>query len=281
MENAKVWAEIKKDCFTPEAKAFGVVPPKGILLIGVPGCGKSLFAKALANIFKRPLLRMDMASVKDKWVGGSEGRMKEALSMSEAVSPCVLWIDEIEKAFGGAGSGDTHEVTTSIFGMLLTWMVEKKGDVILVATANNISALRPELISRFSSQFWVGLPDGVQRLDAIKIHLKKNGRPANLFTDAQLAEAVVLTKGFSGREIEAAVQDSINRAWHKKHVQVQVEDLVEAVKNIRPASKVKAAEIEALIRAKEQMGVLDASINHDPVTSTSEGSRKINKGVAG
>jgi SpoVK/Ycf46/Vps4 family AAA+-type ATPase len=127
----------------------------------------------------------------------------------------------------------------------------------------------------------VGLPDGVQRLDAIKIHLKKNGRPANLFTDAQLAEAVVLTKGFSGREIEAAVQDSINRAWHKKHVQVQVEDLVEAVKNIRPASKVKAAEIEALIRAKEQMGVLDASIYHDPVTSTSEGSRKINKGVAG
>jgi ATP-dependent 26S proteasome regulatory subunit len=284
LEIAKDWANNQKDCFTPEAKAFGVKPPKGILLLGLAGCGKSLLSKALATSFGRPLLRLDMSNIMDKWVGGSESKMKACLETAEAVSPCILWMDEIEKGLAGNSGGagqEGHEVTRRIFGMLLTWIEEKKKDVILVATANSISNLPPELISRFSTSFWVDLPDRVQRPEIVKIHLKKVGRPADLFTEEQLEEITRLTENFNGREIEAAVKDSVARAWSKRHPQIQIDDLVDAVKAVAPIAVVKKAEFEALRTQARNMGTKPASISHEAATSTNK-SRKINTtGVAG
>lgn len=276
LEIAKQWALTQKDCFTPEAKTFGVRPPKGILLLGLAGCGKSLLAKVLATVFGRPLLRLDMGNIMDKWVGGSEGKMKQCLDTAESVSPCILWIDEIEKGLAGNSGGgqEGHEVTRRLFGMLLTWVVEKKKDVILVATANDISSLPPELISRFSTSFWVDLPDAIQRKEIIKIHLKKVGRPADLFTDAQLVEIIGLTDNFNGRELEAAIQDSVARAWSNRHSQIQVEDLVEAIKAIAPIAVVKKTEFNALREQARKMGTRNASITHEPTTKTI--SRKVN-----
>ena len=159
--------------------------------------------------------------------------------------------------------------------MLLTWVVEKKKDVILVATANNISSLPPELISRFSTSFWVDLPDAVQRKEIIKIHLKKAGRSADLFTDTQLVEIIRLTENFNGREIEAAVLDSVARAWSKRHSQIQVEDLADAITAIAPIAVVKKAEFNALRKQALDMGTRNASIVHEVVSKTT-GTRKVN-----
>ncbi|MBE3145478.1 MAG: AAA family ATPase [Planctomycetes bacterium] len=283
LEIAKEWTLTQKDCFTSEAKTFGVRPPKGVLLLGVAGCGKSLLSKAIATAFNRPLLRLDMSNIMDKWVGGSETKMKLCLDTAEAVAPCVLWIDEVEKGLAGNSGGgqEGHEVTRRVFGMLLTWLVEKKADVILVATANSISSLPPELISRFSTSFWVDLPDSVQRKEIIKIHLKKNGRKETLFTDAQLNSIVQLTQHYNGREIENAIIDSIARAWNKRHPNIQVEDLIEAVKAISPINLVKKAEVDALRTQAKNMGTKPASISHDEPASATSG-RKVNvDGVAG
>lgn len=162
--------------------------------------------------------------------------------------------------------------------MLLTWLVEKRADVILVATANNIGSLPPELISRFSVSFWVDLPDAVQRMEIIKIHLKKVGRRANLFTDAQLKPLVDRTKDYSGREIEAAIVDSVSRAFFKKHSEIQVDDLMEAVEAISPTAIVKRDEMIRLREQAKTMGTKNASINHDEPTSQADGGRRIVRG---
>lgn len=283
MEIAKAWAENERECFSPEARAALIEASKAIFLVGEPGTGKSLFAKVLANVFRRNLLRLDLANVRDMYLGQSEAKMKDALATASAMSPCVLWIDEIDKGFGGASSDSAHEVTKSILGQLLTWMVESKSDVILVATANSIRSLPPELISRFSSLFWVGLPDSVQRLQAIRIHLRKRERTEN-FSAEDIAEIVTLTKDFSGREIENAVKAAMKIGWVRSHTRTVIaEDFKKAVAGIKPASKVKAEALRQIKEDKENMGILDASINHDAPTSTSKtGNRKINtSGVAG
>jgi SpoVK/Ycf46/Vps4 family AAA+-type ATPase len=288
LEIVKEWIINRKNSFTPEARAFGVIPPRALLFLGIAGCGKSLLSKAIALALGRPLLRMDMSRIMDKWVGGSEGNMRACLEMAEAVSPAILWMDEIEKGLAGnsGGSGqEGHEVTRRVFGMLLTWLQEKKKDVILVATANSISSLPPELISRFSASFWVDLPDAIQRKEIIKIHLKKVGRSPTLFTEAQLDEVVRMTEHFNGRELEGAVQDSITRAFSKGHSQVKIEDLKEAAADVTPVSLVKKTELDALRRQAKDMGTKEASIKHESAAPTSgSGSRKVNinpNGTAG
>jgi SpoVK/Ycf46/Vps4 family AAA+-type ATPase len=193
------------------------------------------------------------------------------------MAPAVLWIDEIEKGMAGnSGTGqEGHEVTRRVFGMLLTWVVEKKKDVILVATANSIQSLPPELISRFSTIFWVDLPDAVQRKEIIKIHLKKRGRKADLFSDAQLAEVIRLTENYSGREIEAAVIDSVARAWKNRHREIQIEDLIDAVKAITPTAIVKKAEMDHIRDQAKNLGCRPASIVHEAAPTT-QGTRKVN-----
>ena len=168
LENLKSWLNRKKKVFSnlDEARKFGVDMPKGVLIAGIPGCGKSLSAKATASLFELPLLRLDMGRLLGKYVGESEANMRKAIRLAEATSPCVLWIDELEKAFAGiGGDGSGAEVTTRLFGSFLTWLQEKESPVFVVATANDITKLPPELLrkGRFDEIFYVGLPQKEER----------------------------------------------------------------------------------------------------------------------
>ena len=184
LENLKEWFVRKAKVYKNmnRAKAYGVDMPKGVLIAGVPGCGKSLNAKAAANLFEVPLLRLDMGRLMGKYVGESEGNLRNAIALAEAISPCVLWIDELEKAFAGiGGGGGGAEVTTRLFGNFLTWMQEKDSPTFVVATANDITKLPPELLrkGRFDEIFYVGLPNDQEREKIFQIHVAKR-RPQDL-----------------------------------------------------------------------------------------------------
>ena len=214
LENLKEWLQRKAKIFANLDKAikFGVDVPKGIMIIGMPGCGKSLTAKATASLFEIPLVRLDVGRLLGKYVGESENNMRKALKLSEAISPCVLWIDEIEKAFAGVGSDGGNEVTTRLFGQFLTWMQEKENTVFIVATANDISHIPPEFMrkGRFDELFFVDLPNGEERRKIIDIHLKKRRKwNKNIDSIALIKE----TDGFNGADIEAVVKDTIEAAF--------------------------------------------------------------------
>lgn len=178
LENLKEWLYKKEIIFNQLDKVtkFGVDIPKGIMIVGMPGCGKSLAAKATAKLFEIPLVRLDVGRLLGKYIGESEQNMRKALKLSEAISPCVLWIDEIEKAFSGVGgSGGGSDVTTRLFGQFLTWMQEKENTVFIVATANDISKIPAEFLrkGRFDELFYVDFPNDEERRKIIEIHLKK------------------------------------------------------------------------------------------------------------
>lgn len=205
LENLKEWFIRKAKVFKnmDKAREYGVDVPKGVLIAGVPGCGKSLNAKAAASLFEVPLLRLDMGRLMGKYVGESEGNLRKAISLAEAISPCVLWIDELEKAFAGIGeSGGGAEVTTRLFGNFLTWMQEKSSSVFVVATANNITKLPPELLrkGRFDEIFYVGLPNPKEREKIFRIHIEK--RRKQDIEDIDIKTLVNKTDGFSGADIE-------------------------------------------------------------------------------
>lgn len=184
MDILKEWLKRKSKIFKNMARAetYGVDIPKGVLTAGIPGCGKSLNAKAAASLFEVPLLRLDMGRLMGKYVGESEANLRNAISLAEAISPCVLWVDELEKAFAGiGGTGGSAEVTTRLFGNFLTWMQEKSSPAFVVATANDITRLPPELLrkGRFDELFYVGLPKEPEREKIFEIHIHKR-RPQDL-----------------------------------------------------------------------------------------------------
>ncbi len=213
LENLKQWltqrAQIVREL--ERASALGVKTPKGVLIAGMPGCGKSLTAKVAAQLFQLPLLRLDIGSLLGKYVGESEHNMRRALSMAETISPCVLWIDELEKAFVGLGSGNASEVTARLLGYFLTWMQEKTGAVFVIATANNISALPPELLrkGRFDEVFYVGFPNAAERRSILEIQLRR----AEPGQGIQLDELVGLCRDYSGADIENAVNEARTNAF--------------------------------------------------------------------
>lgn len=213
LENLKQWltqrAQIIREL--ERASALGVKTPKGVLIAGMPGCGKSLTAKVAAQLFQLPLLRLDIGSLLGKYVGESEHNMRRALSMAETISPCVLWIDELEKAFVGLGSGNASEVTARLLGYFLTWMQEKTGAVFVIATANNISALPPELLrkGRFDEVFYVGFPNAAERRRILEIQLRR----AEPGQGIQLDELVGLCRDYSGADIENAVNEARTNAF--------------------------------------------------------------------
>lgn len=213
----KSWLSKKAVIFQTVNKAvdYGVDMPKGVLICGIPGCGKSLTAKVTASMFKIPLLRLDIGRIMGMYVGESEANLRNAISLAEAVSPCVLWVDELEKAFAGV-NGFGHEVTIRMFGTLLTWMQEKNTPVFVVATANDISQLPAELLrkGRFDDIFYVDLPDLEERKSIIDIHIKKR-RPLDIskINTQALAER---TKGFSGADLESVVVEAIEMAYVSK-----------------------------------------------------------------
>lgn len=234
LENLKKWlrrkAAVLKD--VEKAAAFGVDMPKGLLVAGVPGCGKSLNAKAAASLFQIPLLRMDMGRLMGKYVGESEANMRKAIRLAEAISPCVLWVDELEKAFSGIGNSDGGaDVTTRLFGNFLTWMQEKESAVFVVATANDISKLPPELMrkGRFDEIFYVGLPNREERKKIFEIHIgKRRKQDLGGISVDKLADS---TDGYSGADIEGVVRESIEKAYAEGRGKLCMEDITEVIRN--------------------------------------------------
>lgn len=209
MANLRAYLEHHAAIFRNEeaAAAFGVDVPRGVLIAGMPGCGKSLAAKSAAIEFGVPLLRLDMGSVMDKFVGGSERKLREALATADAVSPCVLWIDEIEKAFAGIGSSSDGGTATRLFGHFLTWMAEKRTSVFVVATANDVTNLPPELMrrGRFDELFSVDLPTHDECRQILEVHLKRRRFNVGDKVADEIAD-VVSERGYAGADIESLVK---------------------------------------------------------------------------
>lgn len=262
LENLKTWLTRKAAIFANLDKAmkFGVDVPKGIMIIGMPGCGKSLTAKATASLFGLPLVRLDVGRLLGKYVGESEENMRRALSLSEAISPCVLWIDEIEKAFAGVGQeGGGSDVTTRLFGHFLTWMQEKENTVFIVATANDISRIPPEFLrkGRFDELFFVDLPNGGERRSILEIHLKKRGKWNK---DIDSIALIQETEGFNGADLEAVVKDAIETAFLDGKTALTTEDLLRAVKDTKSISSTLKDKIEQIKDTVSRIDIKPASI---------------------
>jgi len=249
MEDLKDWLEKRKQAYNFRAQLWKLPEPKGLLLLGVPGCGKSLTAKCIASLWNMPLLRLDIGKVFEGTVGSSEDNIRRAIATAEAVAPCVLWIDEIEKGLSGVqSSGATDGGTTSrIFSTILTWMQEKTKPVFVVATANDVSLLPPELLrkGRFDEIFFVDLPNEEDRKSIFSIHLEKKGQKSKDFGLEKLAEKSV---GFNGAEIEECVNEAMFAAYteNPNEPKLQIKHLLDAIKDTIPLSKTMKDKIERL-----------------------------------
>ncbi|HOU43283.1 MAG TPA: AAA family ATPase [Anaerolineaceae bacterium] len=238
----KEWLRLRERAFTQEARAYGLPAPKGIALIGIPGTGKSLTAKMIGGLWRLPLLRLDVGALFGSLVGESEERTRRALQVAETVAPCVVWIDEVEKALahGGLDSG----TSTRVFGTILTWMQEKTSPCFVVATANDIASLPPELLrkGRFDEIFFLDLPTQAERKEIFTVHLRKRNRiPADYDLD-QLAAA---TGGYVGAEIEQAIIDAMYLGFYENR-EFSTADILAAIKRQVPLSISQRETIEAL-----------------------------------
>lgn len=242
----KDWLIKRAVALTPEAQAFGLPAPKGILMLGVQGCGKSLCAKAVSSQWRLPLLRFDMGRMFGSLVGSSEENTRRAIAVAESVAPAILWVDEIDKAFAGSrGSGATDGGTTArVFGTFLTWLSEKTAPVFVVATANDISELPPELLrkGRLDEIFFVDLPSGSEREDIFRIHLVRRGRDAAAFDLPALADA---SKDFSGAEIEQAVISALFEAFYQG-TDLTTEHVLNELRQTVPLSRTMSEQINRL-----------------------------------
>ncbi|WP_272687000.1 AAA family ATPase [Providencia sp. PROV149] len=271
LENLKSWLHRRSQifCRLGEAVTAKIQTPKGVLIAGMPGCGKSLTAKAAASLFQLPLLRLDIGSLLGKYVGESENNMRRALTMAESVSPCILWIDELEKAFVGMNNGSGSEVSSRLFGYFLTWMQEKTGSVFVIATANNITVLPPELLrkGRFDEVFYVGFPNAAERGAILDIHLKgtglmlKAGERSKLVTkcrdfagaDIQNAvneakESVFLdSRELNFKELEFAIEQTVPLRETLREQVAKYEELFEKLK-LKPASTIEGLSVAQMLR---------------------------------
>ncbi len=242
LERLKSWLKQRRPAFTGDISAAHLDSPKGIMLLGIQGCGKSLAAKATAGIFGVPLLRLDFGAIYDKYHGETERKLRESLKTADVMAPCVLWIDEIEKGIAGRG-GETG-TTQRVLGTFLTWMAERKSQVFIVATANDIATLPPELVrkGRFDEIFFVDLPTVKIRASILAIHLSSRDQSLANFDVAQLAKAM---KGFSGAEIEQAVVSALYAA-HAKGEPLSNAHILGEISRTRPLSVVMREKIAAM-----------------------------------
>ncbi len=245
------WCSEKKELLTPEKRDvlldMGLRPPRGILLVGVPGCGKSLSAKSIAASWKLPLYRLDFATVQGSYVGQSERQLKEAFNMAEAVSPCVLWIDEIEKGLSGANSsGGDGGVSTRMVGQFLFWLQECTKMVFVVATANDVSKLPPELLrrGRFDEIFFVDLPSAEERESIMNLYMRKYLKLN--FSGPFAEELIDLTDGFSGADLESTIRDLAYRRVSNPEMQLTESAIRKAFNNVVPLSRTSPEQIEAI-----------------------------------
>jgi len=243
LDNLKRWLQAAGLANTQDAQAYGMKPARGVLTVGVPGCGKSLTAKMVSSLWNVPLLRLDVGALFGGLVGQSEEQTRDALKIARAVAPCILWIDEIEKALGSGGGEQDGGTSSRVLGSILTWMEENTGSGVFVfATANDIGKLRPELIRRFSEKFFVDLPTADERATILNIHLHKAKRdPADFDVDA-VAEAMV---DFTGAEVEETVQQALWRAF-PEHRDIDTDDLLTVAAETVPLVTTMREQIEAM-----------------------------------
>ncbi len=260
LENLKHWLAQRRGAWDPEAKQFGLEPPKGVIILGVQGCGKSLCARAVAGEWKLPLVKFDTAAVYDKYIGETEKRIQKVFKVAEGLAPCVLWIDELEKVFAGSGPDSASAdagVSSRLLASFLSWMQDRKAPVFVAATCNNVTVLPPELIrkGRFDELFFVDLPNTIERKEIFWIQLTRRKRnPADYDLDRVAAAA----KGFSGAEIESAVQTALYAAFSRKQ-ELKTEDLLSALSSTVPLSTTRAEEIAELRRWAQQRAVWASS----------------------
>lgn len=238
LDNLKSWLNRRKQSFSEDAKNYGLETPRGVLLLGLPGTGKSLAAKAVANAWQLPLLRLDMGKIYGGIVGQSEENMRQALQLAETLSPSILWVDEIEKGLSGMqSSGSTDGGTTArVLGSFLTWMQEKEKPVFVVATANNIAQLPPELLrkGRVDEIFFVDLPVETDRVEILNIHLKNRDRLDD-FSHPEIQELAIISQGFTGAELEEAVKEAMFLSFDAGRA-LAFEHLKKAIQNTSPLS---------------------------------------------
>jgi len=244
----KEWLQKRAMAYSRAARIYGLPSPKGVLLVGVPGTGKSLTAKAVGNFWGKPLLRLDVGRLYGSLVGETEERLRRALEIIEGVAPAVLWIDEIEKAFAGATgpSGDSG-VSRRVFGSVLTWLQEKSADVFVVATANDISSLPPEMLrkGRFDELFFIDLPTAGERKAILEVLLRKYSRePDGLITD----ELVAKLERYTGAEIEQVIVEALYSAFHDSQRELTSQDLGKSAREITPIADQMRTQIDALRR---------------------------------
>ena len=278
LEGLKEWLKSKAQVFRrlDEAKKFGVDTPKGVLLVGMPGCGKSLAAKASARLFNVPLLRLDIGRLLGKYVGESEHNMRVALKTAESISPCILWIDEIEKAFAGINQdGGASDITKRLFGQFLTWLQEKENTVFVVATANDITAFPPEFLrkGRFDEVFFIDFPNEEEREKIFKIHLEKRGKLNDKIDIKKLAKE---TMGYCGSDIEEVVKMTVETVFNVEDIEneedskLTTQDLLDSIKSIDSLSNILADKIKVLKDGYDKFKIKSASKKITPTQRIKE-----------
>lgn len=252
LENLKRWLKKRNKSWLESAQKYGLPSPKGVLITGVPGCGKSLISKAISAMWQLPLLRLDIGKIFSGIVGSSEENMRKAIKTAEAIAPSILWIDEIEKGFSGLHSNGDSGTASRIFGHFLTWMQEKTKPVFVIATANNISSLPPEFLrkGRFDEVFFVDLPTHRERVEIFRVHLNKRLKDPGVIgsftvSEENLNRLADLTEGFIGAEIEQVVVDGLFEAFSEDR-SVTFEDFEKACKQMVPLSVTQAEQIQQI-----------------------------------
>lgn len=256
MENLKRWLQQRAGAWEEPARNFGLEPPRGVIILGVQGCGKSMCARAIAGQWQLPLVKFDNAAIFDKYIGESEKRIKKLFEVAEQLAPAVLWIDELEKVFAGSGPSSASSdagVSSHVLASFLSWMQDRTAPVFIAATSNNVSALPPELIrkGRFDELFFVDLPNLSERREILSLQLKSHKQDPARFDLEKVAAAA---KGYSGAELNAAVQTALYSAFGDKRP-LTTEGLLQAIQSTVPLSTTRAEEIQALRLWAQQRAV--------------------------
>ncbi len=276
LENLKKWLIRRNNSWSERAQAYNLPAPKGVLITGVPGCGKSLTAKAMSAIWGLPLLKLDMGKIFGGIVGSSEENMRKAIATAEAVSPSILWVDEIEKGFSGLKSGGDSGTSARVFGTFLTWMQEKTEPVFVIATANDISSLPPELLrkGRFDEIFFVDLPTKKEREKIFKLHIDKRVRGSSVQHELQADDDVCrelaeMTAGYVGAEIEQIVISAMYEAFYAERG-LQKSDVVKAIRETVPLSSTQREQILQLRAWAKERAVLATAIEDRETEAASD-----------
>lgn len=266
LENLKKWLIRRNNSWSEKAKQYNLPAPKGVLITGIPGCGKSLTAKAMSAIWGLPLLKLDMGKIFGGIVGSSEENMRKAIATAEAIAPSILWVDEIEKGFSGLKSGGDSGTSARVFGTFLTWMQEKTAPVFVIATANDISSLPPELLrkGRFDEIFFVDLPTAKEREKIFSVHLKKRMKNSNINHELEVSDTVCnelanASVGYVGAEIEQIVIAAMYEAFYADRG-LRKEDVLKAIKETVPLSSTQREQILSLREWAKERAVLATAV---------------------